>query len=124
MIAKLDQQKTEAEAGIRTLANALNASVRNAALALESVARQFGYENIVVDWRRAQESVYTDPREAITRSSSLIETVCKYILGAKNVPLPQDQRIRPLLKATLKVLELAPVAGDVDTQESGAVAEA
>lgn len=85
MITKLDDQKTEAEAGIRTLANALNAPVRDAEAALEVAARQLGYEDIVVDWRRAQVSVYTDPREAITRSSSLIETVCKHILVAKKL---------------------------------------
>lgn len=108
MISKLDQQKTEAEAGIRTLGNALNAPVRDAEVALEIAARQLGYKDIASDWRRAQASVYTDPREAVTRSSSLIESVCKHILDTKNVLPSQDQSIQPLFKATLKVLALVP----------------
>lgn len=108
MISKLDQQKTEAEAGIRILGNALNAPIRDAEAALEIAARQLGYKDIISDWKRAQASVYTDPREAVTRSSSLIESVCKHILDTKSMPLPKDQSIRPLLKATLKVLGLAP----------------
>lgn len=108
MILKLGQQKTDADAGIRTLENALNAPVRDAEVALEIASRQLGYKDIYPDWRSAQASVYTDPREAVTRSSSLIESVCKHILDTKKVQLPKDQSIQPMLKTTLNVLGLEP----------------
>jgi hypothetical protein len=106
IIAKLGAQHREAEAALQTLANVLNAPIRDAAAALEVAARQMGYQDVVRDWQDAQASVFTDPREAITRASSLIETVCKHILDTENVPLPSKKDIQHLLKETLGLLNL------------------
>ena len=108
MIAALNREQTEAAEGIGTIGRALNAPIRDAEAALEAAARQLGYEDVLTEWRGAQTSMYTDPREAITRSSSLIETVCKHVLTAKSLPLPANQSIQSSLKATLRALGLAP----------------
>jgi hypothetical protein len=124
IIAKLGTQHREAEAALQTLANVLNAPIRDAAAALEVAAGQMGYQDVARDWRDAQASVFTDPREAITRSSSLIETVCKHILDTKSIPLPSNEDIQHLLRATLGHLALAPGAKaskDLQQMASGVV---
>jgi hypothetical protein len=65
-------------------------------------------DDVIGEWQRAQAAVYRDPRDAITRASSLIETVCKHVLAAKNVQFPSNQDIQGLLRSVLKVLGWSP----------------
>ena len=107
VVTTLEQHRSETTTGIQTLNQTLNSPIRDAEAALETAARQLGYDDVVEEWRRAQASLYIDPRDAITRSSSLIETVCKHVLQTKHLPTPSDQTIQSLLKTTIKALDLA-----------------
>ena len=75
--------------------------------AASDAARQLGYNDVVVDWQRAQASTHTDPAVAITRASTLIESVLTHILGTKGISLPDTKTIQSLLKPTLKALSLS-----------------
>lgn len=103
IVAALEAQHAATNAGIRNLGQTLNVPVKNAEEALEAAARELGYDDVIGEWQSAQAAVYRDPRDAITRASSLIETVCKHVLTAKRVQFPADLSIQGLLKTTLKV---------------------
>ena len=107
MFADLARRRSEADAGIAALRHAVSAPIRDAEAAFEDAARQLGYNDVVVDWQRAQASTYTDPAVAITRASSLIESVLTHILGTKGISLPETKTIQSLLKPTLKALSLS-----------------
>lgn len=60
------------------------------------------------DFERAVASVASDPSHAIAAASSTLESVCKAILSQRRRPFPSDQSIQPLMKETMKALDLAP----------------
>jgi alkylhydroperoxidase family enzyme len=70
LIVRLNQQRTETAAGITTLQQTLNAPVRDAEAALETVARQLGCDDVVDDWRRAH-----PPVPIIRETTSLVRLV-------------------------------------------------
>ncbi|HXT69933.1 MAG TPA: abortive infection family protein [Vicinamibacterales bacterium] len=108
MVAELEAQHTSVSASIRNIGQTLNVPVRNAEDALEAAARELGYDDVISEWQSAQAAVYRDPRDAITRASSLVETVCKHVLTARGVQFPSDLTIQGLLKSVLKVLGWSP----------------
>lgn len=108
LLRTLENQRNDAAAGITTVGQVLKAPVRDAEAALEAVAQELGYEDVIAAWRQAQASIYLDPRDAITRASSLVETVCHHILTSRGVSLPADKAIKGLLRPTLRLLHLAP----------------
>lgn len=107
MLSGLEAQRLEAEAGLVTLANALRAPLKDATGALEAAALQLGYGDVVSMWSNAQASVITDPREAATRASSLVESVCRHILDTRGQPLPPKLTIQALFKETARYLDLS-----------------
>jgi hypothetical protein len=110
MLSTLRARGRQLADNVRHLTQALNVPVTNAEAALESAAHELGYDDVLSEWHRAQDAVHLDPRDAITRASSLVETVCKHILSARGATDGLDGDIQRLLKATLKVLELEPHA--------------
>lgn len=72
----------------------------------------FKNKEITDDFRRATESIESDPPDSITASCSMVEGVCKYILQELGATLPPEQTIRPLVHKVLEVLDLTP-----ETQE-------
>jgi hypothetical protein len=107
MLAEVSRLRSETEAGIAVLRNVLNAPIRDAEAAFEHAASVLGYADVIADWHQAQACTYTDPPAAITRASSLIESVLTHILGTMAVPLPDTRNIQNLLKPTLKALALS-----------------
>lgn len=74
----------------------------------EQAAKELGYDRAMTDWKEAQSAVHTDPENAITQASTLVETACKHILGDVKKGLPADQSILPLMRATCRALRLDP----------------
>ena len=103
------QKEAEDIAGRTKIVDQLtNAPASAIALPLESVAERLGYGRVVDDWRAAQEEVQANPDGAITAACTLVETVCKHILGDMKETLPADQSIHHLYKAVTKKLNLDP----------------
>jgi hypothetical protein len=78
------------------------------ASAFEQAASQLGYQHAITEWRNAQADVYSNPSAAITRASSLIETVCKHILSDAKAALPSNQAIQSLVSAAMRAVGLDP----------------
>jgi hypothetical protein len=71
-------------------------------------ARCWAVTNSELDWKEAQSAIYINLEAAITRASSLIETICKHILHNLNVELPNKEGIQELFKAASSALDLDP----------------
>jgi hypothetical protein len=108
VFAKLEAQATESQTGVDLLSAALNPPALGLQAALETAARAIDAQDVIESWKKAQIALSLEPADAITRASSLLESVCKHILERKNAVLPTDQSIRALLKFTLKALKRSP----------------
>lgn len=71
------------------------------------------FDTVQRDLERALASVETDPEDAVTAACSVIESVCRSILGELDIPLPVQLDIQGLYKAIREPLGLAPGKEDV-----------
>ncbi|WP_112478900.1 abortive infection family protein [Vibrio variabilis] len=64
-------------------------------------------ESLLKQWVKAKASVYTDPAESITRSSSYLESVCRQVIESNGSPLPNRIDITNLINAALQEVDLS-----------------
>ncbi|MBY4870744.1 abortive infection family protein [Burkholderia anthina] len=64
-----------------------------------------GDETLARLWQDAVDATYVDPTDALTRCSRFLEAVCAKILRERDVSLPKDKSMSPLVKACLEHLE-------------------
>jgi len=84
---------------------------RNAASSVVDDVRKthfFSVHSIEIETRRMLESVDSDPPDAITAASSLVETVAKQLLTQMNLPYPSEQVVSTLVNEVRKGLKLMP----------------
>lgn len=75
---------------------------------MATVVDEFSHETVQQEVQRLLDHVETDPADVLTSGKSLIESVCRAILEEAGEP-PEDKcEFPPLLKQTLKQLELLP----------------
>jgi len=65
-------------------------------------------ETIQREWNRAILSIDTDPADALTAASSMIEATFKFILHNLNVPFPQKQDMQALSSVVYPLLKMSP----------------
>jgi hypothetical protein len=75
---------------------------------LNSMLRGQPIETIQREWERASLSVVSDPADALTAASSMIEATYKFILHAMGHPLPSKQDMRGLSKTVHPLLRISP----------------
>ncbi len=71
------------------------------------------FDTVQRDLDRALGSVETDPEDAVTAACSVIESLCRSILGELGLPLPVQLDIQGLYKAVRDPLGLAPGKEDM-----------
>jgi hypothetical protein len=71
------------------------------------------FDTVQRDLDRALTSVETDPEDAVTAACSVIESLCRSILGELELPLPAQLDIQGLYKAIREPLGLAPGKEDM-----------
>ena len=71
------------------------------------------FDTVQRDLRRALESVETDPEDAVTAACSVIEGVCRSVLGELSLSLPAQLDIQNLYKAVRAPLGLSPGKEDI-----------
>ena len=72
---------------------------------IEIISEQ-GFVNCKIDYDRALATVSTDPAQALSSASSLLESICKSIHDKAEVKYPSDQSMQPLIKSTQNILKL------------------
>ena len=75
---------------------------------LASYLQSEGYKAAQEDFERAMAFIESDPEHAMGSASSILESICKGILERMKKPLPKDQSLRPLVKATYGAMDLSP----------------
>jgi hypothetical protein len=65
-------------------------------------------DTIQREWDRARLSVLTDPADALTAASAMIEATYKYMLHDMGKPMPSKQDMRGLSKIVHPLLDLSP----------------
>jgi hypothetical protein len=80
-----------------------------AAKSIDEVLSKFDSDGIHFAWKKALERKVRDPEGAITISRSILESVCKHILHAKNIDFNKTNiELSELYKLTAKELNLSP----------------
>ncbi|MBD1389381.1 abortive infection family protein [Neiella sp. HB171785] len=60
------------------------------------------------DFERAIAFIDSDPEQAMGSASSILESICKGILERLAKPIPKDQTLKSLVKATYGAMDLSP----------------
>ena len=80
-----------------------------AAKSIDAVLSKFDSDGIHFAWQKALERKVKDPEGAITISRTILESVCKHILLAKNIEFNETNiEISELYRLTAKELNLSP----------------
>ncbi|WP_191118340.1 abortive infection family protein [Vibrio campbellii] len=66
-----------------------------------------GHEHLLRQWIKARASVFTDPADSITRSSSYLESICRLIIEEKGLELPTKKDMTSLINAVVKEVDLS-----------------
>lgn len=92
----------------------IGSSVSAPTLALGQRLAQGGLETLEIEFKRAYDTVVTDPPAAVTAACAILESLCKTYLDAEGQGQPSKASIGPLWKATTKHLGLSPEALEDD----------
>ena len=89
--------------------------------ALSATVATIDFDTVQRDLDRALASAETDPEDAVTAACSVIESVCRSVLGELGLPLPAQLDVQGLYKAVREPLGLAPGREDVSPEIAGDV---
>lgn len=109
--AKLDEFNSAADESIDAFAAILEHQNTELNIDASSAVKLTGVETLFRDWVRARRLILIEPADSITRSSSYLESVCKYILHDMGLPLPDKDNISNLVKACVQHMPLSVDAG-------------
>lgn len=86
----------------------LGASVGTPSQTLEDILRKRDFAAVEKEFKRALESVESDPPAAVTAACAIIEALCKVYIQEENLEMPSKQTIKPLWAVVQKHLGLDP----------------
>ena len=75
---------------------------------ITSMLRGHPIDTIQREWDRAKLSVVSDPADALTAASSMIEATYKFVLHDMGHPFPSNQEMRSLSKTVHPLLHISP----------------
>ena len=78
------------------------------ARSLDELLRKRAIPEIDIEFRRALESVESDPPAALTAACSILESFCRIYLQEERLGLPSDQSAKPLWNAVAHHIGFAP----------------
>lgn len=75
---------------------------------VEAMIRERDLPGLEIEFRRALQTVDTDPPTAITAASSILETLCRLYIEAHSLPMPRDLSLGPLYAIVRQHLGIGP----------------
>mgnify|MGYP003609126891 CR=1 FL=1 len=121
-----DQKIKDREKLVKTLAQfdlqyvnggKLIGSLGSPSKTLEEFIRDKDLASIDIEFNRALSNVETNPRESVSASSNILESICKIYIDSKGLDMPAKQDIKNLWMAVRKHLGFDPsVVEDQDLQ--------
>jgi hypothetical protein len=103
---EIEEQATETKKSVRVIDAALNYPALKLNSDFELVAKKLGYDQLVDDQKKAQAAVVVDPKDAVTRASCLIESVCQRILEEKRMPCQSNWSLKQKVNEALNALQI------------------
>lgn len=104
---RLDQLNSSADESLELLKNVLEHQAVELNQDAEAALSLTASQTLSRDWTKARGLISIEPAESITRSSSYLESVCKYILVDMGAPIPPQDTISNLIGACLQRLPLS-----------------
>ncbi|MBR7964587.1 hypothetical protein [Burkholderia latens] len=95
----LDTALNSLRAALATESAAIEAQMTASLAALNSQA-------VAKNWQSALDATHLDTADALTRATTVLESVCTAILIERGASLPSDKSLSPLLKECIKQLDL------------------
>lgn len=92
--------------GGRIFGSAVSAPARS----LDNLLRKRAIPEIEIEFRRALESVESDPPSAITAACSILESFCRIYIQEEGLALPTDQSAKPLWNTVAHHIGFAPAS--------------
>jgi hypothetical protein len=92
---------------------------------LETVLKAFDFASVNAEFSRALENVRTEPREAVSAASNILESFCKVYISENGIEAPQKQDLKSVWGVVRKHLGFDPSAvedQDLKTVLSGLLA--
>lgn len=86
----------------------LGAGVGGLSQTLEDILRKRDFAAVEKEFKRALESVESDPPTAVTAACAIIEALCKVYIQEENLEMPSKQTLKPLWAVVQKHLGLDP----------------
>ncbi len=84
---------------------------------LESMLKSFDYKAVDEEFSRALNKVNSEPREAVSAASNILESFCRTYIEDNKLEIPQKQDLKPLWTTVRKHLGFDPsVIADQDLQ--------
>lgn len=84
---------------------------------LESMLKSLDYKAVDEEFSRALNKVNSEPREAVSAASNILESFCRTYIEENNLEIPQKQDLKPLWSTVRKHLGFDPsVIPDQDLQ--------
>ncbi|WP_104017695.1 abortive infection family protein [Roseovarius nitratireducens] len=83
---------------------------------LSRVSAAWTLDTLEREFQRAFENLDSDPEAAVTASCSMVESVCRSILAARQIPAPKSLDIKSLYKAVREPLGLSPSKDVADSE--------
>lgn len=94
-----------------------SSSLSVATKSLETILKSFDYVAIDEEFERAMLKVETEPREAVSAASNILESFCKTYIAENGLEMPQKQDLKPLWTMVRKHLGFDPsLVADQDLQ--------
>lgn len=92
-------------------------SVASSSKTLEELLKAFDYRAVDEEFDRALSKVQSEPREAVSAASNILESFCKLFITENGLEMPAKQDLKPLWTVVREHLGFDPaVVADVDLQ--------
>lgn len=79
---------------------------------VRTIAERLDWRWVLREWERAREQVRRDPAGAITAARSMLESVCKHVLGALDPTFDEKSHLPSMYRRVLEVLGKAPTGAE------------
>ena len=104
--AKLNKRQTRVRQSHAALDGILAADSAEIDAQMTTSLAELNSAAVARNWQAALDATHLDTADALTRATTMLESVCTAILIERGVSLPQDKSLSPLLKECVKCLSL------------------
>lgn len=104
--AELNKRQSQVDQSHAALDSILEADSGEIEVEMTTSLVALNNDAVTKNWQAALDATHQDTADALTRASTMLESVCTAILTERGVPLPKEKSLSPLAKACVDNLGL------------------